>query len=247
MQAVILAAGMWKRLKNLTRDNAKCMVKVCGETIIERLLHQIEVRWFERIIIVIWYKGNKLKNFISSLKIKIPIIYVENPIYDQTNNIYSLSLAKKYLKKDDSILFESDLVLEDAIIDRLIKDPRETLAVVDNYREWMSGTCFKLSNNDTILEIVSSKKLKLKDFKKYYKTVNVYKFSKIFSAKKYIPFMEAYIKAVWVNEYYENVLNSIILLNNPEIVCLRLTWELWYEIDNLSDLLQAENIFSSNK
>ena len=42
MQAIILAAGMGKRLKELTQNNTKCMVKVNGVTLIDRMLHQIE-------------------------------------------------------------------------------------------------------------------------------------------------------------------------------------------------------------
>ena len=131
MQSIILAAGMGKRLKNLTKDNTKCMVKVNGISLIERLLTQIEKQdSIDRIIIVIGYKGNELKEYISSLNIDIPITYIENVIFDKTNNIYSLYLAKDYLIQDDTLLFESDLILEDSIIDTLIKDFKEILCSV---------------------------------------------------------------------------------------------------------------------
>ena len=90
MQAVILAAGMGKRLKELTQNSTKCMVKVNGQTLIERMLSQIDKRDFSRIIIVVGYEGQKLIDYISTLDVKKPIVYVENPIYDKTNNIYSL-------------------------------------------------------------------------------------------------------------------------------------------------------------
>ncbi|WP_369695055.1 NTP transferase domain-containing protein [Ruminococcus flavefaciens] len=110
MQAIILAAGMGKRLKELTQNNTKCMVKVNGVTLIERMLHQIEKQNVSRIVIVIGYEGQKLIDYISTLGIKTPIEYVNNPIYDKTNNIYSLSLAKDWLCKEDTLLFESDLM-----------------------------------------------------------------------------------------------------------------------------------------
>ena len=75
MQAIILAAGMGKRLKDLTQNNTKCMIKVNGVSLIDRMLHQIEKKSFSRIIIVVGYEGQKLINYIDSLNIKTPIIY----------------------------------------------------------------------------------------------------------------------------------------------------------------------------
>ena len=95
MQAIILAAGMGKRLKELTQNNTKCMVKVNGVTLIDRMLHQIERKRLSRIIIVVGYEGQKLIDYINTLNIQIPVVYINNPIYDKTNNIYSLALAKE--------------------------------------------------------------------------------------------------------------------------------------------------------
>ena len=141
MQAIILAAGMGKRLKELTSNNTKCMVKVNGVSLIDRLLHQIENQSLDRIVIVVGYEGQKLIDYVATLDIKTPIVYVNNPIYDKTNNIYSLALAKDYLREDDTLLFESDLIFEDGIIESMIADPRETLVLVDKYESWMDGTC----------------------------------------------------------------------------------------------------------
>ena len=97
MQAIILAAGMGKRLKELTKNNTKCMVEVNGKTLIDRMLHQIEKKAFSRIIIVVGYEGKKLMDYIGTLDIKTPITFIKNPIYDKSNNIYSLSLAKDHM------------------------------------------------------------------------------------------------------------------------------------------------------
>ena len=244
MQAIILAAGMGKRLKELTNNNTKCMVKVNDVCLIDRMLHQIEKKDISRIIIVVGYKWKQLKEFISTLWIKTPIVYINNPIYDKTNNIYSLDLAKDYLCEDDTLLFESDLIFEDSVIDELLKDSRETLALVDKYQNWMDGTCVTLLADDTIETLVSKNKFKLENSKNYYKTVNIYKFSKNFSKNKYVPFLEAYQKALGSNEYYEQVLRIIIVLDNPEIKAKRLTWQLRYEIDNIDDLKNAETMFT---
>ncbi len=244
MQAVILAAGMGKRLKELTHDNTKCMIKVNGVTLIERMLGQIDKHHLSRIIIVVGYEGEKLKEYISTLNISTPIEYVDNPIYDKTNNIYSLALAKDYLASDDTLLFESDLIFEDSLIDELLNDSRDTLALVDKYESWMDGTCVKISENDDIEAFVPGKKFKFNEIKDYYKTVNIYKFSKHFSETHYVPFLDAYQKALGLNEYYEQVLRVITMLDNPEIKAKRLSGQKWYEIDDIQDLDIAESIFS---
>ncbi|MDE5592486.1 MAG: aminotransferase class I/II-fold pyridoxal phosphate-dependent enzyme [Clostridiales bacterium] len=247
MQAIILAAGMGKRLKELTKDNTKCMIRVNGVTLIERLLGQLEKYKLNKIVIVVGYEGRKLIEFIQSLNIKTEIEYIDNPIYDKTNNIYSLSLAKKNLCEDDTLLFESDLIVEDAVIQTLVDDPRETLALVDKYESWMDGTCVKLSDDDDITEFVPGKKFKYAELKEYYKTVNIYKFSKHFSQTHYVPFLEAYCQAMGRNEYYEQVLKIITILENPEIKAKRLNGERWYEIDDIQDLDIAESIFTDGQ
>jgi histidinol-phosphate/aromatic aminotransferase/cobyric acid decarboxylase-like protein/GTP:adenosylcobinamide-phosphate guanylyltransferase len=247
MQAIILAAGMGKRLKELTRDNTKCMVKVNGVSLIDRMLHQIQRQSVNRIIIVVGYKGEKLKEYIETLGIETPITYIDNPIYDKTNNIYSLSLASEYLCEDDTLLFESDLIFEDSALDTLVSDPRGTLALVDKYESWMSGTCIKIDDKDRITEFVPGNRLRFEETGEYYKTVNIYKFSREFSNKYYVPFLDAYQKALGENEYYEEVLRVITMLDEPVIRAKRLNGQKWYEIDDIQDLDIATTLFTTNQ
>lgn len=246
MQAIILAAGMGKRLKELTKNNTKCMVRVNGVTLIDRMLHQIDQHPFSRVIIVVGYEGQKLRDYIATLDVKTPIVYIENPIYDKTNNIYSLALAKEYLKEEDTVLFESDIIFEDAVLKALLEDPRDTLALVDRYEPWMDGTCVTLSDQDEIIDFVPGKKFNFTKIKGYYKTVNIYKFSKRFAATHYVPFLEAYQAALGENEYYEQVLRVIAMLDEPVIKAKRLDGQRWYEIDDEQDLDIAESLFAKD-
>lgn len=247
MQAIILAAGMGKRLKDLTMNNTKCMVKVNGITLIERMLNQLDALNLDRIIIVVGYQGKKLIDYIDSLNIKTRIMYVENPIYFKTNNIYSLALTKEYMREEDTLLLESDLIFEDSVLDFLINDKRETLALVDKYESWMDGTVLKLDEEDNIQAFIAGKNIVFEDIPTYYKTVNIYKFSKHFSNHYYIPFLEAYSIALGNNEYYEQVLRVITMLDDPEIKAKRLEGQKWYEIDDIQDLDIAESIFSKSE
>lgn len=247
MQAIILAAGMGKRLKELTNNATKCMVKVNGVTMIERMLTSLDRLSLNRIILVVGYEGDKLKEYVGTLSVKTPIEFVENKIYNKTNNIYSLYLAKDHLLNEDTLLLESDLVFEDAVLDRIVNDPQPSLALVAKFESWMDGTVVELDDEDNIVRFRSKNEFRFEDIKNYYKTVNIYKFSKEFSRSHYVPFLEAYCKALGNNEYYEQVLKVITLLDKPDIKAIRLHDEAWYEIDDVQDLDIAESIFTNDK
>ena len=247
MQAIILAAGMGKRLKELTKDNTKCMVKVDGVTLIDRMLHQIERQDVSRIIIVTGYEGEKLREYIGTLGIRTPIEYIHNPIYDKTNNIYSLALAKEWLCWEDTLLFESDIIFEDAALDALVQDERDTLALVDRYEPWMDGTCVRINEKDEIVSFIPGKQFDFSHTERCYKTVNIYKFSRHFSEAYYVPFLVAYRAALGENEYYEQVLRVIAMLDEPVIKVKRLNGQRWYEIDDKQDLDIAESMFAPDE
>ena len=246
MQAIILAAGMGKRLKDLTDDNTKCMVKVNGVTMIERMLRQLDELKLSSIVIVVGYKGKELIDYITTLNVKTPIVYVSNEIYYKTNNIYSLYLARNYLLKEDTLLLESDLIFEDAVLERIVKDPYPSLALVAKYESWMDGTVVTIDEENNIRSFLGKKQFRFEDINNYYKTVNIYKFSREFSNSHYVPFLEAYSKALGDNEYYEQVLKVITLLEKPEIKASVLENEQWYEIDDIQDLDIAESIFTTS-
>ena len=243
MQALILAAGMGKRLKELTQDNTKCMVEVNGVKLIDRMLTQLSKLGLKRTVLVIGYKGDKLRKHVGRKRDGMRIDYVENPIYDKTNNIYSLALAADELVKDDTLLLESDIILEDAILEKIIACPQKNVAVVDAFQSWMDGTCVTIDEDCRIKRFVPKKDFVYEEIPSYYKTVNIYKFSKSFSKDDYVPFLRAYSKALGNNEYYEQVLRVITLLDRPLIYAFPLSGEKWYEIDDIQDLDIAESMF----
>ncbi|MGL5437671.1 MAG: aminotransferase class I/II-fold pyridoxal phosphate-dependent enzyme [Lachnospiraceae bacterium] len=247
MQAIILAAGMGRRLKNLTSTQAKCMVKVNNVPMIERMLKQIEVCRLERIVLVVGHQSAGLKEFIGTLGIETPIEFVENPVYETTNNIYSLYLAKEHLMRDDTILLESDLIFEQELLQQLMSDPYPNLALVARFESWMDGTVVVMDEQRNITNFLTRKDFRFEDIKKYHKTINIYKFSKEFLTTHYVPFLEAYSKALGNNEYYEQVLKVISLLDDHGLKALELNEGFWYEIDDEQDLDIAESIFTDSQ
>ncbi len=248
MQAIILAAGMGRRLGEYTQNNTKCMVEVNGQKLIDRLLAQLSQQPLKRIIIVVGYKGRELREYIQQqYQGRLNIEFAENPVYDKTNNIYSLALVKDKLQEDDTLLVESDLIFSDRLIPMIVECPYPNLALVAKYETWMDGTMVQLDEDGNIVNFISKEAFNYTEVDTYYKTVNLYKFDKTFLREKYVPFLEAYTKAVGLNEYYENVLRIISMLSGHELKGLPIGLEKWYEIDDKQDLDIAEALFADEQ
>ena len=244
MQAIILAAGMGRRLGELTKNNTKCMVEVNGVKLIDRVLTYLSHLNLKRIVIVVGYKAENLVNYIENQYGNLNIEFVENPIYDKTNNIYSLALAKDKFKEDDTLLLESDLIYEESMLRLLVDNQQPDLALVAKYEKWMDGTMVTIDDDCNILNFISKKEFKQSEVDKYYKTVNIYKFSKSYINNQYLPLLEAYCQMKGNNEYYEEVLRVLTMIDKSSLKALTIGDEKWYEIDDIQDLDIAETIFA---
>ncbi len=248
MQAIILAAGMGKRLGDFTRNNTKCMVEVNGVKLIDRMILQLAKFNLSRIVLVVGYKAQNLIEYIGDrYNDIIRIEYIENPIYEKTNNIYSLALAKEKMCEEDTLLLESDLIFETQILDMIISHSEPNLALVAKYESWMDGTMVTLDGDRNIVNFVNKQAFRYENVDIYYKTLNIYKFSKAFAQNEYVPFLDAYCKVMGNNEYYEQVLRVLTMLHSSSLKALPISNEKWYEIDDVQDLDIASTIFSDGK
>ena len=247
MQALMLAAGMGKRLGKYTENATKCMVPVNGKTLIEYAIESLIEAKIKRLTLVVGYKKEVLKDFLKDKYKEIEINYIDNDVYDTTNNIYSLYLAKDVLAQDDTILLESDLIFDKNIIKEIIEDKNPNLAVVSPFETWMDGTCALIDDQNVIKGILGKSEFNWDKTNHYYKTVNIYKFSKEFATTVYMPFLKAYQTAYGKNEYYETVLKVISFLGNSTFKAHSVDGSRWYEIDDPADLAIAETRFSSGK
>ena len=237
---------MGKRLGEYTHDNTKCMLEVNGVKLIDRALACLHDVGVSRIVLVVGYKGQNVRNHVGSSYKGTPVVYVENPIYDRTNNIYSLYLAKDHLHAEDTVLLESDLIFDPVIVRKLTENPFPNIALVDKYESWMDGTVVTIDEDGQITGFIDKADFRYERSSQYYKTVNIYKFSKEFSARYYVPFLEAYCTAMGNNEYYEQVLRVILHLHNAPLTALPLSGEKWYEIDDVQDLDIASGMFAQS-
>ena len=244
MQALILAAGMGKRMGKYTQNCTKCMVSVGEKTLIERMIEALKKAGIKRTVLVVGYKDKELIEFLTKKIEGMELVYIHNDDYENTNNIYSLYLARRALAEDDTVLLESDLIFDEKIIELLVKSPDANMVTVAKYEQWMDGTVALLDEKMNIVDFVEKADFRFAEVENYYKTVNIYKFSKEFLQNQYIPFLEAYIKAYGKNQYYELVLKILAHIRYSELKAFVLEDYNWYEIDNEQDLQIADAIFA---
>ena len=244
MQVLIPAAGLGRRLGPETSDKTKAMLKVNGKTLIEWCLDAAVLHPIDRILIIVGYEKDKLMDFLGTNYKGVEILYIHNPDYASTNNIYSVYLAQDFIVEDDTLLIESDLLFEPKLLQMVIDHPSENLAIVDKYKAWMDGTVVKMNEDFSISHFVAKVDFDYAQIDEYYKTVNIYKFSKSFLNDVYVPFLTAYATALGKNEYYEQVLKVVVDLDMKHLKALPLNGEKWCEIDDIQDLDNANIKFA---
>ena len=241
----MLAAGLGKRLAKYTKNNTKCMVEVAGVKLIDRAIEAIKKAGIKKFIIVLGYQGENLKKYVlDKHEGELEFVFINNEVYSTTNNIYSFYLAKEELNKDDTILLESDIVFDEDLIKDIVETKEENVVAVAKYESWMDGTCVILTKDEYIHNFVEKQNMEVLKLDSYYKTVNVYKFSKEFASKTYIPFLETYMKIQGLNSYYETSLKYICQLPGMKLKAFLMGDRSWYEIDDAQDLDIANVLFS---
>lgn len=244
MQSIILAAGLGSRLGELTKECTKCMVKINGITLIERMLRQLDRYGMDRIIIVTGYKGDILKDYVQNLGINTPVVFVDNSDYRHTNNIYSLWLTREFLEEMDSLVLESDMIFEDRVIEKMLAVDNGCGTFVARPRPWMDGSIVKLNKDNNIVYFVDDEEVKRIDPSYYHKIVSIYKFKKRYVSEKYMTYLNEYVKKNKDNNLYESLLKVIDLDVEKKIPAEILDEEQWYEINDIQDMDIAESMFA---
>lgn len=130
MKALILNSGLGTRMGVLTSELPKCMTEVSSkETILSRQLNQLSEAGINDVIITTGAFDTVLVNYCYSLNLPLNMTFVKNTIYAQTNYIYSIYCAKKYIENDDIILIHGDMVFENQVFDNLISSEKSCMTV----------------------------------------------------------------------------------------------------------------------
>lgn len=244
--AIILAAGRGSRLKELSLVQPKPMTQVNDTAIIGNLIGQLLQNKIENIVVVIGYQAEKLKSYIlDNFGNQAGFVFVENKIFDKTNNIYSLYLAEEFMQ-EGFFLFEADVYCENSITSDLLGSGQENIILIDKFTQEMNGTVVELDSVSRVKKMFLNKDQgEAFDFSDKYKTLNFYKFNKNFVQDFLIGKLEAHIKGHDVNSYYEQIVKEAID-SGHDFYGLKTGGAKWWEIDTQEDLEKAERIFGRN-
>lgn len=236
MKIAILAAGVGSRLQPLTNDKPKSLLKIKNGTIIGKLVNQFKLNGFNEFIIVLGYQEKKLKDYLTYTFPNEHFEFIYNSNYEIMNNIYSFYLLRPFIKENNLLLVNSDLVCEDAIIKIAVDSPLNTLIVDD----------IKILNEEEMKVMVTEEGhishigKGLPPSKSYGEYIGLLKFDKK-TVNKIMKTAEKFIRNGLTNEWYENVINyelPKLRLKPVPIKGLK-----WLEVDTVGDYKRALEIF----
>lgn len=242
MIGVILAAGVGSRLRPMTNDKPKCLVTTAGKAILQYQLDSYKEAGIKELVIVVGYEGQAIKEYCKHIK-DFEITIIDNIVYEDTNNMYSLYLAREYLKGKAFILNNADLSVDSALVKNMLNDPRENLVAVD------AGLF-----NDESMKVTLNPESKIIDISKQVTeelsfgcSIDFYKFS-VDSSNI---FFHEIVKIIeednnlkdWTEVAMQRLFKSQELLFEAfDIKGLK-----WVEIDNYDDLALSDELFSQKK
>ena len=246
-KAVILAAGVGNRLRPFTNKLPKCLAQVAGVPILDNTLTHLASLGTEEIAIVVGHHKEVIIERFGSSYLGMSMTYVVSEEYEKTNNIYSLWLARGHLTQD-VLLLEADIFFERAVLERLLSQSGGNLAIVSRHQSWMSGTVVSVDARGRIQATIDSQNQEDGfDYAKFFKTANIYLFRQDFLNRYFLPQLEAYITSRDYDEYYESILITLGHRGKNNLVAVDCDDLKWYEIDDESDRLAAEYLFSSGE
>lgn len=248
LHAVILAAGVGRRMRPLTDEMPKTLIEVAGRSVIRWIIDALLDHGIDDITVVTGYRAEMLQAHLAEHYPGQVFRYVHNARYDQTNNIHSLALAMGELQlSGDLLLIESDLVFGPDVLARLLASSHANVALVDRYRAGLDGTVVTVEEGQISSVIPPHLQAPGFDFGDKYKTLNIYRFSRQFCETSFGRLLRYYAEMIDDNCYYELILGILIYMRHETVHAAVLDGENWAEIDDPNDLEVARYQFEPTK
>ncbi len=234
----LLAAGTGSRLYPYTDSAPKCLTEVNGQPILQLLVDGLLDNGFKRLVVVVGHLEHCIRSFLSKNGGGLTIEYITNPLFQTTNNIYSLWLAKEKIQ-ESSLLIESDLIFDHSMLENFLYPDKIAISPV---QPWMSGTLVSMNSRNRVSAFnMGMNAYNISTNKTMFKTVNIYSLSWL-SWQKVFKRLDVYISNGKVNEYYETVFREMVANGSLSLEGVFFDPQLWYEIDTVEDLKNAERI-----
>lgn len=236
MKAVVLAAGMGRRLQPLSRTVPKGLIVIGEKSLLQHSLDALKENGINDVILVVGFLQEVIQREFGQEYRGLKITYVVNEKYQTTGSMYSLSRAKDAIGNDDIILLESDLLYDPKAIAITLKAPFKDFVLVADVSQSGDEVYICVDKNKRIVELGKnipdeSKQRALGEL------VGISRLSRGFLAKLFER-AEVNYRSREFNYHYEECVFSMSKLGYPvyALFCKNL---LWIEIDNKADLKRA--------
>lgn len=230
--ALLLAAGAGRRLGN---GSPKCLAGVSGVPILGRLVSSLIEQGFERLVVVVGYRGEQIRDYLNVHASGLEIHYIDSRRYATTNNIYSLWLARDSIEAP-FVLIESDLVFDPRLLGLMCVSDRIAVA---RFLPHMHGTTVSIDDAGMVdLFRVGG----LDGPQLSYKTVNMYSLS-MSIWHEVTRRLDLRIAAGRVHDYYESVFADMAVEGMLPLEAVNFDSGRWSEIDSPDDLVAAQQLF----
>ena len=216
-----------------------------GVPILLNALKVLNNNKFSRVILVVGYLREQIKEVIGDAYQNMKIEYAVNSIYSKTNTSYSLELGlEKITGENEVYIFEGDVMFEEKLLEDLIQFPEENVTVLEKYSNMLDGTFVTLDDKNRITAWTHKSKRPVGyTLTDKYKTVNIHKFTGRFVEDTLKPYVKQIAAQSNGTEPLETVMDKIVR-DKKCLTGLILSGQKWFEVDDLNDLRQAEIIFS---
>jgi choline kinase len=241
LPAVILAAGCGKRMGEEGTRRPKTLTPIGGSTIADTLFEGLLAAGFVRAVVVTGHLSAMLEAYLERYRRRIELVFVNNPDYATTNNMYSLWLARNHLARG-FCLFEADVWCEPAVVAGMMGSPHENVMVVDEFTGEMNGTVVSLRPDGSVERMVMPAKTDPPfDCRGMYKTVNFYRLGKGYVRDRFMPGLNRAVDEGDINSYYEKVIRNDIEHGVP-FHAFKTGGLKWWEIDTPGDAVKAAEL-----
>jgi choline kinase len=235
MDAVILNAGEGKRLRPLTNLKPKCLLKLNNATILEYQLINLIRCGIRNVVMVVGYRQSQIVEETRNKNFNLEIKFIKNPIYYKTNTVYSLWLAREFIK-DDFIFVNGDVVFHKEVLERMLKSNYDTCIAVEKKEVNEEEVKVHLVSN---LVKAIGKDLELS--RVHGEFVGIARFSKSFNHLLFEN-LNKVVEQGGIDEFFEVALDGA--LEHYRVYAVDVSDLLCIEVDNLEDYYEAKRIYS---
>ena len=239
MKAVILAAGLSKRLRPLTDNTPKCLLDVNGKNFMQRTLENLLACGINDFIIVLGYRRNMIEKYIKKNFPDLRVTFLCNDDYAENNNSYSLWMTKD-IAGDEILLLDSDILFEKEIVSEILFSEHKTCLALK--RDVLDDEQIKVIADENYKVIEISKEAPIE--KAIGESIGIEKISGKFLKDVFEILDRKILKEKNVNEFYEKTFEEVIAKNDAEksMYCVDISQYFCMEIDTIEDYESAKKL-----